>query len=228
MARAIALSKIPVISAIGHESDFTIADFVADYRAPTPSAAAEIVIRTSESLLDQISGCRNKALQAMRYRLLIASRDIHRLGTDRAARVVHRQLAAFAQRLDELDERFKSAQRRASEERAKRQAELDRRLQATDLRLKFGRLRHRADLLRQQLVQLAGATLWRARARQESLTLHLQQLSPLAVLERGYAIVEKPEGRIVRSASDTAAGESLNVRLHRGELQVTVRSYNEP
>ncbi len=228
VARAIALSKIPVISAIGHETDFTIADFVADYRAPTPSAAAEIVTCTSESLLEQISGCRNKALQAMRYRLLIASRDIHQRGTERAARLIHRRLTAFAQRLDELDERLKSAQRRGSEDRAKRQAELHRRLQATDLRLRFGRLRHRADLLRQQLVQLAGATLWRARAHHESLTLHLQQLSPLAVLERGYAIVAKPEGSIVRSASDTVAGESLNVRLHRGELQVRVHSYNEP
>ena len=228
VARAIALSKMPVISAIGHETDFTIADFVADLRAPTPSAAAEIVICTSESLLEQISGCRNKALQAMRYRLLIAARDMHQRGTDRAARLIHSQLAAFAQRLDELDERLKSAQRRASEDRAKRLLELDRRLQATDLRLRLGRLRHRADLLRQQMVQLAGGALWRARARQESLTLHLQQLSPLTVLERGYAIVKKPEGQIVRAASDTAAGESLNVRLHRGELQVTVRSYNEP
>ncbi len=227
VARAIALSKIPVVSAIGHETDFTIADFVADYRAPTPSAAAEIVICTSESLLEQISGCRNKALQAMRYRLLIASRDIHQRGTDKAARLIHRRLTAFAQHLDELDERLKSAQKRGSEDREKRQAELERRLQATDLRLRFGRLRHRADLLRQQLVQFAGATLWRARARQESLTLHLQQLSPLTVLERGYAIVANPEGRIVRAASDTAAGELLKVRLHRGELNVTVRSYNE-
>ncbi len=228
VARAIVGSKIPVISAIGHETDFTISDFVADYRAPTPSAAAEIVICTSESLLDQVTGCRNKTLQAVRYRLLIASRDIHQRGTERAARLIHRRLSTFAQRLDELEERLKIAQRRSSENQAKRLVKLDRRLAASDLRLKFSRLRHRADLSRQQIVQLAKARLSKASARQESLALHLQQLSPLTVLERGYAIVAKPEGRIVRAATDTAVGEALNVRLHRGELQVTVRSYNEP
>ncbi len=228
VARALAASKIPVISAIGHESDFTIADFVADHRAPTPSAAAEIVICTSESLLNQIIEYRNKSLQAMRYRLLIASRDIHQRGTERAARLIHRRLANFAQHLDGLDERLKSAQGDLIDHRAKRLAGLDRRLTATDLRLRFSRLRHRADLLRQRMVQLAETRLWKARGGQESLTLHLQQLSPLAVLERGYAIVEKPEGAIVRAATDTVAGEPLRVRLHRGELQVTVTAAKEP
>ena len=224
VARAIADSKIPVISAIGHETDFTIADFVADYRAPTPSAAAEIVICTSESLSEQIDVCRNKALQAMRYRLLIASRDIHQRGTERAARLMQRRIAGAAQRLDGLDERLTGMQRSAQEKRARRLVELNRRLQATDLRLRYLRARHKSDLLKQQLTRLIEARIGQAGRRQESLAAHLRQLSPLAVLERGYAIVETPARHVIRAAQEVAPGDALTVRLHRGELGVEVQA----
>jgi exodeoxyribonuclease VII large subunit len=204
VARAIAASKIPVISAIGHETDFTIADFVADHRAPTPSAAAEIVIRTSESLVDQIDGARSKMLQALRYRLLLASRDLHQRGMDRAVMLMQRKIRQQAQRLDEIEQR----------------------LRASDLRLRFAQVRHRSDLASQRLVKLAEGVLWKANKRLETLTLHLTQLSPLTILERGYAIVQTTDGRIVRSASETSAGDTLRVRLHSDELSVVVSSEN--
>ena len=222
VARAIAASPIPTISAVGHETDFTIADFVADYRAPTPSAAAEIVICTSESVLDQIATSRDKALQAIRYRLVMSSRNLHQRGADRAARLIERQVAAKAQRLDDLDERLKNCQRQAREKPSRRFAALSARLQAADLRLRFSRTRHRNDLTHQKLLKLIDGMLLRAHRRQESLSLHLSQLSPLAVLGRGYAIVERPGGQIVRTAEDAAPGDRLNVRLHRGQLGVTV------
>ncbi len=222
VARAIAASPIPIISAIGHETDFTIADFVADYRAPTPSAAAEIVICTSESVLDQIASSRNKALQAIRYRLVMSSRNLHQRGADKTARLIERQIATKAQRLDDLDERLQNSQRQSREKPAKRLADLSARLQAADLRLRFSRTWHRSDLIHQKLIKLMDTMLLRARRRQESLSLHLSQLSPLAVLGRGYAIVEKPEGQIIRSAEDAAPGDRLTVRLHRGQLDVTV------
>jgi exodeoxyribonuclease VII large subunit len=224
VARAIAASRIPVISAVGHETDFTIADFVADYRAPTPSAAAEIVICTSDSLLEQIAGCRNKAVQAIRYRLLMASRDIHRSGSERTIALMHRRLTTLAQTLDELDERLKAAQRISIEHRSKRWSDLARRLDATDLRVRFSRNRHRSDLLTQRLIRLAETTLWKVKTKQESLTLHLSQLSPLAVLARGYSIVEKSDARIVRNAEDVAENDRLRVRLHHGELAVKVQT----
>lgn len=202
IARAIAASTIPVISAIGHETDFTIADFVADHRAPTPSAAAEIVIRTKESILEQIDAARSKVVQGARYRLLLAARELQRRDMDRSSVLIHRRLNVCAQRFDELEER----------------------LRATDLRLRFARIRQRSELASERLGKAIEGNLSKSRKRMESLTLHLRQLSPLAILERGYAIVERPGGPILRSANEASRGESLKVRLHQGSLAVTVSS----
>ncbi|MBV8553007.1 MAG: exodeoxyribonuclease VII large subunit [Acidobacteriaceae bacterium] len=222
VARAICASSIPVISAIGHETDFTIADFVADHRAPTPSAAAEIVICTRDSLLEQISACRTKALQAVRYRLLLASRALHDRGTERAARLMHRSVARRTQAIDDLDYRLRHLQRDIMQMRARRFVDLARRLEATDLRLRFARDRHRNELLLGQAVKAMETRLWQARRRHESLDLHLRQISPLAVLGRGYAIVQNATGQVLRSAGEILPNELVRIRLHLGELDAAV------
>ncbi len=227
VARAIAACKVPVISAVGHETDFTISDFVADHRAPTPSAAAEIVICTRESLLDQIAACRTKAVQAIRYRLLSCSRDLHQRGTERAATILHRALSRRAQRVDDLDYQLRNVHRRNFDQKRKRLADLTRRLEATDLRLRFAQNRHREELLRRRLLKGIEGALWKSRKREESLAGHLGQLSPLAVLARGYAIVENADKRILRASNETAEGEQLTIRLHRGELDAVVRATRE-
>jgi exodeoxyribonuclease VII large subunit len=227
VARAIAACKVPVISAIGHETDFTIADFVADGRAATPSAAAEMVICTRESLLERIAATEKKAVQSIRYRLLSSSRDLHRRGTDRAAGIIHRALTRRAQRVDELDFQLREFEKRCLESNRRRLGDLSRRLEATDLRLRFARARHSQELLRSRLLQSMETRLWRMRQRHESLAGHLAQLSPLAVLARGYAIVENAHRSILRRASQTSAGEQIRIRLHEGQLDATVTAAQE-
>lgn len=224
VARTIAASSVPVISAIGHETDFTIADFVADLRAPTPSAAAELVVCTKESLVEQLSGCRAKAVQAIRYRLILASRDLHQRGTERAATVVHRMIAKREQQFDELHDRMANLAHRKIESRSRELAELSKRLDAANLRLRFARARHQQEILEQNLIKLATARLQDARRRREGLEAHLTQLSPLAVLRRGYAIVSDSSNHVLRAATETAPGQPVNIRLHSGNLGAVVTS----
>jgi exodeoxyribonuclease VII large subunit len=222
VARAIAACPVPVISAIGHETDFTIADFVADCRAPTPSAAAEIVICTKESLFDQIGSCRRRGLQAVRYCLLTCSRNLHQRGTGRAATILGRVIAKRMQRLDELDYQLRNLKQRLLEAHGRRLSQLSHRLRGTDLRLRLARHRHRHDQLEATLTQSIYARLSERQQQLATADAHLKQLSPLTVLARGYAIVENSQGAILRSASETAEGGQLHVRLRNGQLDAIV------
>ena len=223
VARAIAGCAVPVISAVGHETDFTIADFVADLRAPTPSAAAELVVCTREQLIDQVLGCRKQLEQAMRYRLSLAARRLHERGVDRAVMLLHRRAGRSAQRIDELEyslrERLRSRLRHGRE----RLHDLEARLRRTDLRLRFAASRARLSEAARRAERCMESRLNRARAALGALEAHLSQLSPLRVLERGYAIVQRPDGTVVRDAAQGPENSQLNVRLARGRLRVEVR-----
>ncbi len=222
VARAIAASTVPVISAIGHETDFTIADFVADHRAPTPSAAAEIVICTRESLLEQIDACRAKMSQALRYGLAVASRDLYQRAGERATTLMERILARRSQRVDEADGQLRDLAQDKLAVSRKRYTELSRRLQDCNLQLRFERNRHKQETLEGHLLKAWNARICSIQRRAEEAHAYLIQLSPLAVLRRGYAIVESTECRVLRSAWETEAGEQIKVRLHQGELEATV------
>ncbi len=166
-------------------------------------------------------------LQAARYRVLLASRALHERGAERAARVLHRSIAKRSQLLDELDTRLRNVYRKLIENRSQRLAGLTRRLAATDLQLRFTRDRHRNELLTRRGIKAMETVLWNARRRQELAHAHLNQISPLAVLSRGYAIVQDTQGRVVRSSGDVRPHEAIRVRLNRGELDAAVTAVHD-
>jgi exodeoxyribonuclease VII large subunit len=222
VARAIAASKVPVVSAVGHETDFTIADFVADLRAPTPSAAAELVVGTREQLVERLESVENRLQQAARYRIAMARRRLHQFGVDRAGGTLHRMLGKSMQRVDEMDGRARELVRMAVAMRRKRLNELDGRLRSLDLRLRMAEGRRRLEAASARLEERVRWKLTAARRRLEPLEAHLTQLSPLRVLERGYAIVWTGDGTVVKEEGQAPAGTALRVRLAKGELAARV------
>jgi exodeoxyribonuclease VII large subunit len=221
VARAIAASAVPVISAVGHETDFTIADFVADLRAPTPSAAAEMVICTRQSLDDRIHASQLKLRQAMRLNLALLGRRLHAIEVDRST--LHRAIGKQMQRVDELDYRLRDRLRAVIEQRRRTLESSAARLAQLDVRLQFARARRRLDTCDTSAAQAIRRTLSAARSAWGPLEAHLAQLSPLKILDRGYAIVEH-DGKIVKSPADAPAESEISVRLAQGRLNAKVLS----
>jgi exodeoxyribonuclease VII large subunit len=222
VARAIAASPVPVISAVGHETDFTIADFVADLRAATPSAAAELVICPREQIFDQLDVFEHKLLQAVRYRLAMAARALHERGVERAPAVLHRNVGRMQQRVDELDYRMRSRVQAAAAARRKRLEDWTARLRSLDLRLRMARAWSRLEAADAAAAQLMHLRLARAHGRLNPMIAHLTQLSPLKILDRGYAIVTNEWGAIVKQPADAPADSRIDVRVALGQLAARV------
>jgi exodeoxyribonuclease VII large subunit len=222
VARAIAACRVPVISAVGHETDVTIADFVADLRAPTPSAAAELVICTREQLLDSVAGSQRRLVQGIRYRLSVAARRLHQQAVDRATASLHRRIGRHLQRVDELERCCSDHMRRALRSGQDRWTVIDARLRRMDLRLRFSEARRRLETLHTGLCQSMNYRLASAQRRFGPPQAHLRQLSPLRVLERGYAIVQNEAGEVVRSPAQAPQGSRIHTRLASGELDAQV------
>jgi exodeoxyribonuclease VII large subunit len=222
VARSIAASSVPVISAVGHETDFTIADFVADLRAATPSAAAELVICPREQIFDQLTVYDHKLLQATRYRLAMAARALHERGVERASAVLHRNVGRLQQRVDELDYRMRGRAQSAASIRRRRLEELTARLRNLDLRLRMAGARRRLEAADTASAQLIHLRLTLAHGRLNPLIAHLTQLSPLKILERGYAIVTNQDGAIVKETADAPAESRVDIRLAQGKIAARV------
>jgi exodeoxyribonuclease VII large subunit len=221
VARAIAACTIPVISAVGHETDVTIADFVADLRAPTPSAAAEMAVCTREELLDRIGAARAKAAQGVRYRIAMLERRLRQQGIERALAVLHRRVGRGLQRIDEQEFRMRERVRTTLDARERARRALEGRLRRFDVRPRLAADRRRLDAAHHVALQAMRSRLARDQNRLDRLSAKLSQLSPLRVLERGYAIVSN-EGGTVKEAAQAPAGSGIRVRLAQGALDAVV------
>ncbi|WP_426287193.1 exodeoxyribonuclease VII large subunit [Luteibacter sp. E-22] len=220
VARAIHASAVPVVSAVGHEVDFTIADFVADLRAATPSAAAELLVPDGVDLARQLDRLRQRMTTLTTRRLQAAAQRADHWQARLNAQRPQARLARDAQRLDALHRRLRFAIGQANALRRARLERLDARLTARHPRLRLEPARQRNAELRQRLDRAIARKLERDRARvlQQGRTLHA--VSPLATLERGYAIVFDEREAIVRRAADVAVGERVRVMLGDGEMKL--------
>jgi exodeoxyribonuclease VII large subunit len=222
VARAIAACPVPVVSAIGHETDVTIADFVADLRAPTPSAAAELVVRTREELLGSIETFRRHLSQAARYRLAMARRQADLQGIQRPLAVFHRAVGRRLQRVDEQEYRLRERIRALVEAGSRAHRAFASRLGRYDPRPRFARDRRRLETAGASMEQRLRLDLARRSGRLQELSAKLSQLSPVHILERGYAIVTKESGEIVTDSREAPPGSALHIRLAKGTLKANV------
>jgi len=218
VARSIYASKIPVISAVGHEVDFTIADFVADLRAPTPSAAAEMVSGAREDLQATVESLSRRALQAVRLLVERRRSALERLARNRAFNVALNKVRELEQRFDEATLRISQSMRRYLTAIQHRERVLQLRLVKVDLRQTIARNREVLAGKRNRLHSAARTWLQNRRSRLELQVGRIHALSPLAILERGYAICRNEQGAILREAAKAVCGDRVEVMLARGRL----------
>ncbi len=249
LARVIAASEIPVISAVGHEIDFTICDFVADLRAPTPSAAAELVIRSKLELADNLSVLRKRMAQSINYNLLRAHNRLSQLTQHSVFARMPDSIGRRQQRVDDLVGRLVQAHSRLLTNLSRRVEGCEAQLRRHDLRVRTGEMRRRLasdtvklgsavsllllgrrgqlDRLTVAVAGACGTVLLRRRSAWERLHSSLLALSPKAILARGYALVFDGEGRLVKQASQLTSGDVVRTQLGEGEFTARVEKVKE-
>src|ERR1700686_1139498 len=227
LARAVAASEIPVISAVGHETDFTILDFVADLRAPTPSAAAELVIRSRQEVEDHASALHERLEKAMRYQLLMGRQALTELAQHGAFARMMEVIRQRQQKLDDLPHRIELAQRQLLERMHRRWEMISAAVRHYNLRLVLSGIGKQLDSGTAALVAVMRNVLLQHRVRSERLQTALESLSPLAILERGYALVFDSQGRLLKDVSGLKLGDEISARLAHGEFQAAVTKKQE-
>jgi exodeoxyribonuclease VII large subunit len=227
VARAIAGSRAPVVSAVGHETDFTIADFVADVRAPTPSGAAELVVREKLAVIGALVDAYARLKQAMSSRVERSRERVRFLSRRRVLTDPARALRDHHRRVDELTLRLRAAARTHQRHAAHRVALLTNTLSSLHPLARISTGRAVLTQLRGRLVSAGGHSIKVSRHRFETSVGRLQSLSPLAVLGRGYSLTRLASGAVVRRAAETHAGDVVEILLHEGSLDARVEWVRE-
>ena len=222
LARTVGASEIPVISAVGHETDFTIVDFVADLRAPTPSAAAELVIRSRQEVEDHAAALHERLSRAMRYRLLMGRQGLTELAQHGAFARMMEGIQQRQQKVDDLTHRLELAARQLLEKMRRRWEMTSAAVRHYDLRLVVSGMRKELESWTSALIAVERNVLLQHRVRSERLETALESLSPLAILERGYALVFDAEGKLLKDPSGVALGDEISLRLARGQIKAEV------
>src|SRR5882672_7971388 len=224
VARAIARVPVPVISAVGHETDVTIADFVADVRAPTPSAAAELVVSAKDEFCDRIDRLRDRVRAAASGRVQTLSRRVHVVGARPAFAAFPGRLAMRGRHAAELAHALARIMRAGLAARERSRQQLERQLTTFDLGRRLAGIRTRLVGADGRLIGAVRRRQHRAAAQFGNVAGRLDSLSPLAVLARGYAVAwNADKTRVLRDASTVTTGDRVRVTLARGELDCEVR-----
>lgn len=228
VARAVYACNLPLISAVGHEVDYTISDFVADLRAATPSAAAEMVSGAKEDLLTSLRSLQGRLVQAVRSGLERRRLHLERLSHNRAFSVAPNKIRDLAQRFDEATLRLNQAVQTNATHLKHREQMLATRLKKVDLR-RF--IRYRRDILEGRRLSLVSGIrigLQRKRSQLGLAAGKIDSLSPLSILKRGYSVCRNEKGHIVKSSTEISRGDAVSVTLASGELDCRVEDIREP
>lgn len=224
VARAIFASRIPVVSAVGHETDVTIADFVADLRAPTPSAAAEIVSRNQTELLRQIQSAQQRLEMAMDF--FIANRTRRFTQLNHRLQQQHPQLRLARQQtvLEKLRQRMRIALDSQLKQASQRQRRVAQRLNQQNPQPRIWRAQTRIQQLEYRLAESLRAQLSVTRERFGKAVTHLEAVSPLSTLARGYSVTTAADGKVLKQAKQVKTGDTLTTRLADGWVESEVKS----
>ncbi|MDE3839535.1 exodeoxyribonuclease VII large subunit [Bacillus methanolicus] len=229
VARAIFASKIPIISAVGHETDYTIADFVADLRAPTPTAAAELAVPHIDELMERIMNRKTRLLRAMKERIGIHKEQLTRIQKSYAFKYPQKLYEQKLEQLDKLTEQLMKGARNIFGLKAEQQDQLLKRLERNHPAQLMQSARENHLRLNRSLNKAMMGILTEKQKDFQSVLSTLEALSPLKIMERGYSLTYTDDGNLIKSVSKIENGESIQVRLSDGHLfcKVTGKKVSE-
>ncbi|MBO8176744.1 MAG: exodeoxyribonuclease VII large subunit [Bacillus sp. (in: Bacteria)] len=224
VARAIAESTIPIISAVGHETDFTIADYVADLRAPTPTGAAELAVPNLDELMDKINVQTNRLLKAMRERVIQGTHRLEKVKSSFVFQQPYKMFLPFMERLDYTQERLIRETKQLIKDHRLQWEKMTDRLRYQHPQMKIMHAKREISQHQKWLIKNMVSILTHQKQLFQKQVATLDALSPLKIMNRGYSVVYNKEQAIVKRIKDVAKGDQVTIRVTDGQIECTVQS----